>query len=196
MTLHGTSFFGVPSTLLICVMLVMCSTHADEKAPEEVPAPPEVALTAGTWENVQEFVAKHPGKIVIVDIWSTSCLPCMTEFPGLVALKKAHPEDVVCISYNVDYSGIKSKPAETYRARVEKFLVKNEATFTNILSTQAADEVFEKLKLASIPAVYVYGRDGKLAKRFDESLLEDGEEEAFTYKKDINPFVEDLVSKK
>lgn len=165
-------------------------------ATEETPAVPEVKLKAGTWDDVKQIITMNPGKIVIVDVWSTSCLPCMTEFPGLVALKKQYPDDVVCVSFNVDYSGIKSKPAESYRPKVEKFLNKQEATFTNILSTKAADEVFEELKLVSIPAVYVYGRDGMLAKRFDDSLLEEGEEEAFTYKKDINPFVDGLVAKK
>ena len=56
-----------------------------------------------------------------------------------------------------------------------------------------AEAVFGELKLVSIPAVYVYDREGKLAKRFDSSLLTDGEEEAFTYKDDINPFVDELL---
>ena len=33
----------------------------------------------------------------------------------------------------------------------------------------------------------------KLLKRFDDSLLVDGKEEAFTYKDDINPYVEGLL---
>jgi hypothetical protein len=53
--------------------------------------------------------------------------------------------------------------------------------------------VFQSLELSSIPAAYIYGTDGKLLKRFDDSLLVDGKEEAFTYKDDINPFVEGLL---
>ena len=45
-----------------------------------------------------------------------------------------------------------------------------------------------KLKLASIPAVYVYGIDGELKKRFDESSGK-----AFSYEHDINPLVEELL---
>lgn len=168
---------------------------ADEKTVIETPevADPEVLLTDGTWKDVESVIEKHKGKVVIVDIWSTSCLPCMTEFPHLVALQKTHGEKLICISFNVDYVGIKSKPASFYRERVEKFLTKEKAALVNILSTTESDKVFQTLELSSIPAVYVFGTDGKLAKRFDDSLIEDGKEEAFTYKEDINPFVEDLL---
>ena len=165
--------------------------HAGEKtvAAEEA----KIALTAGTWDNVLEQVKANKGRIVIVDLWSTSCLPCMTEFPNLVELQKTHGDKLACISFNVDYVGIKSKPAEFYRERVQAFLTKQKATFSNILCTVESDKIFEKLELSSIPAVYVFDAEGKEVKRFDDSLLDDGEEEAFTYKADINPFVKNLV---
>ena len=53
-----------------------------------------------------------------------------------------------------------------------------------------------KGKLKSVDAdskSIVIEAEGKEVKRFDDSLLEDGEEEAFTYKADINPFVKSLV---
>jgi thiol-disulfide isomerase/thioredoxin len=165
--------------------------HAEEKAVAAEEA--KITLTAGTWDNVLEQVKANKGRIVVVDIWSTSCLPCMTEFPNLVELQKTHGDKIACISFNVDYVGIKSKPAEFYRERVQAFLTKQKAAFPNILCTVESDKVFEKLELSSIPAVYVFDAEGKEVKRFDDSLLEDGEEEAFTYKADINPFVKSLV---
>ena len=76
---------------------------------------------------------------------------------------------------------------------MEEFLKKENASFTNILCTTESDKVFEALELSSIPAVYVYDAEGKLAQRFDDSMLDDGEEEAFTYEKDINPFLKSLL---
>ena len=182
--------------LLLAGSELSASPFADEKPVVETSKvdDPEVRLTAGTWKDVEVLVAKHAGKIVVVDVWSTSCLPCMTEFPHLVAMHRKHGEKVVCISFNVDYVGIKSKPAATYAKKVEQFLQKHKATCTNILSTMPSDEIFQSLELPSIPAAYVYGTDGKLLKRFDDSLLVDGKEEAFTYKDDINPFVEKLLA--
>ena len=164
--------------------------NAEDKAAVE---DAKISLTAGTWDSVLEQVKVNKGRIVVVDIWSTSCLPCMTEFPNLVELQKTHGDKIACISFNVDYVGIKSKPAEFYRERVQAFLTKQKAMFPNILCTVESDKVFEKLELSSIPAVYVFDAEGKEIKRFDDSLLEDGEEEAFTYKADINPFVKSLV---
>ncbi len=169
---------------------------ADEKAASNTvveASAPEVQVTAGSWKDVEAVVKANRGKIVVVDIWSTSCLPCMTEFPNLVAMHNEYKGKVVCVSFNVDYVGIKNKSEEYYRPRVEDFLKKQKATFTNILSSKESDKIFETLELSSIPAVYVYDTEGKVAKRFDDSLFEDGEDEAFTYKKDVNPFVKALV---
>lgn len=156
----------------------------------------EVQLLNGTWKDVETLVRQHRGKVVVVDIWSTSCLPCMTEFPNLVRIHREQNKDIVCVSFNVDYAGIKKKPPETYRPRVEEFLRREKADCINFLCTDAADEVFQSLELSSIPAVYVYDRTGRLAKRFDGSLLEGDEEEAFTYKDDIDPFLAELLKAK
>src|SRR6187401_2060375 len=87
--------------------------NADEKRVAEESSEgdaADVTLTAGTWKDVEGLIKQQQGKIVVVDIWSTSCLPCMTEFPHLVAMQRAHKEHLVCVSFNVDYVGIRNKP--------------------------------------------------------------------------------------
>lgn len=177
--------------ILIILPLSDSPSCADEKAATTQET--KISLQAGTWDDVQKLIKDSKGRIVVVDIWSTSCLPCMTEFPNLVELQKTYGDKITCISFNVDYVGIKSKPAEFYRERVTTFLTKQKATIPNVLCTVESDKVFEALELSSIPAVYVYDASGKEVRRFDDSLLEDGEEEAFTYKADINPFVKTLI---
>ena len=152
-----------------------------------------ITLKAGTWADVRKFIGASKGKIVVVDFWSTSCLPCKKEFPNLVKLDRDYPDDVVCVGVNLDYAGIRSKPPEYYRPRVEKFLKEQEASFRNYLSTTEAFEFLEQIDVASMPAVFVYDGAGKLAKRFDSSLLEEGEDEPFTYADDINPFITSLL---
>ena len=186
---------GIGAAAMAGVMVLTSAIAEEKTAPAGNSKADTVTLTAGTWKDVEELVKEQKGKVVVVDIWSTSCLPCMTEFPHLVEMHHAHKDKVVCVSFNVDYVGIKNKPSDFYRPRVQEFLTKQKATFTNILCSTESDKVFESLELSSIPAVCVYDADGKLAKRFDDSLLEDGEEEAFTYKKDIDPFVNGLVER-
>ena len=153
----------------------------------------DVSVVPGTWNDLRRYVRSQKGKVVVVDIWSTSCVPCMEEFPRLVQLQNTMSKDVVCVSFNIDYAGAKKKPPEYFRPRVEKFLRYSKARFRNYLCTTEADVLYKELELTSIPAVYVYGADGQLARRFDASLLEHGKDEPFTYAKDVVPFVKRQV---
>lgn len=166
------------------------ATAAKEKEAEpETPA--EIPLKIATWEEVEQQVATHAGKVVVLDLWSTSCQPCIREFPNLVALQKKFPEGVVCMSVNSDYFGTKSKPPEYFVERVTAFLTEQNATFDNYLCSVSSDELYAQLKLASIPAVLVYGTDGKLVNRFDNDEMKYGDE--FTYPDHVIPLVEQLL---
>ena len=168
-------------------------------------APPATVGESGVelkilgWDEIEKLIAGHRGKIVVVDLWSMSCVPCMKEFPGLVDLHKLHHKDVACVSLSCDYSGIKAKPPETYRDKVHSFLAKQEATFDNVLSSLESDELLDKYEVAAPPAVFVYGRNGKLIKRINNEQDEYADKEkgkaGFTYEDDITPFVEGLIGK-
>ena len=160
--------------------------------PAATPAatPPEIDLQILDFEALQKLIASKKGKVVVVDAWSTSCPPCMKEFPHLVALHKKHnPEDLACISLSFDYEGIGS-PEQT-KPKVLDFLKSQGATFDNVLSQDESDVLYRKLELASVPAVFVYDRDGKLVKRFDNEKAAT-EAEAFTYQQ-VGELVEQLL---
>ena len=91
------------------------------------------SVTVKTWKETEELIASHKGKVVVVDIWSTWCGPCVQEFPGLVKLHQQHGGEVVCISLNLNYSGAKDETPEDSREEVLKFLNKQKADVPNIL---------------------------------------------------------------
>lgn len=129
--------------------------------------PVMVKLELKDYDGLQALIASKKGKVVVVDVWSTYCDPCMKEFPGLVGLhKKYGPEKVACISMCTNYSGI-GKPDDEL-AEPLKFLEKQGATFDNLLSTDADEALYKKLKIGSVPCIFVYDADGKLAKLFDK----------------------------
>ena len=162
----------------------------DTKATEATPT--KIDLKVVDWQGVQERVAAQKGKIVVLDAWSTTCGPCVKEFPNLVKLHREFvSKGVACMSYNCDYDGIPNKPPEHYRDRVVKFLEKQDAVFENLMANVSLEELMDKMDLASIPAVYVYGRDGKLVKRFDNEKIKSDQDE-FTYEQ-ITQLVEDLL---
>lgn len=163
---------------------------AAEQATETL-APADVKLKTANWEEVLSEVKKHNGKVVVLDIWSTSCQPCLREFPHLVNLSQTYPENLVCLSLNTDYYGSTKKPPEYYEESVRKVLSDLNATFDNYLCTSPSDELYEEMKLASIPAVYVFGPEGEIAERFDNDEQKYGEE--FTYADHIIPKIESLL---
>jgi thiamine biosynthesis protein ThiC len=62
-------------------------------------------LTPVDHTGLMQEVARQRGKVVVLDCWSTSCPPCVKEFPGLVRLAAAHPDRVACLSLALDYDG-------------------------------------------------------------------------------------------
>lgn len=153
------------------------------------------------WKETFSRIKKLKGKVVVVDIWSTSCLPCMREFPNLVKLQNDHPKDVRCVSINIDYTGLDddfepiSKPSVKTQQRVMSFLTKKKSKLINIICTDTDEDVYKQVDFASIPAVYVFDKNGKLRKLFYNDDMEYGKE-GFEYKKHILPLVEKLRAEK
>ena len=161
------------------------------EAPAQVPGPATVRLV--DLAGLEAEIASHAGKVVIVDCWSTSCPPCVKEFPHLIELQKSHGDRVVCISISFDYEGIDA--AEDLLPPVQKFLDKVGAGgIVNLLCTEESDAVYRKLDLVSVPAVYVYGADGTLAQRFDEDDATKRLKRPFTYD-DVGAVVDRLLGK-
>jgi thiol-disulfide isomerase/thioredoxin len=152
------------------------------------PAHEEVQLSIVDFEGIQQRIADHRGKVVVMDAWSTSCPPCLAEFHNLVELHKSHAgKDVACISLSFDFEGL-GKPEEQQEP-VLKFLRSQGATFDNLLASEESDTLYRKFKLAAVPAVFVYDRAGQLRKRFDNEQAK-SKAEAFTYEQ-----VRELVAK-
>lgn len=125
-------------------------------------------------------VAAHRGKVVVLDCWSTSCPPCVREFPGLVRLAAAHPQGVACLSLSFDYEGLGS-PEEAAKG-VREFLASVGAErIENLLSREEADVMYRKLELDSVPAVFVWRPEGSLARRFDDDDAKRRLGRPFTY---------------
>lgn len=104
--------FGIAITAGLAGMVV----DADESITDEV------HLRLVDHDELSKEIAKAKGRVVVLDCWSTSCAPCIREFPGLVALhnRYGHGKDVVCMSLSLDYEGI-GKP-EAVQGRVLEFL--------------------------------------------------------------------------
>ena len=117
---------------LLAVSVVGCGNSSNESAPNSKaiavadsavakstePIAPEVSADIKSWKEVQEWVASQQGKVVVLDIWSNSCLECVREFPHFVQLHNELQPQVACASLNVDhYGGDVDISEEASRAR-------------------------------------------------------------------------------
>jgi thiol-disulfide isomerase/thioredoxin len=137
----------------------------------------DVRLAIKNHDQLMELIATKRGKIVVVDVWSTFCDPCVKEFPGLVRLhKKYAPEKIACLSLCVNFSGL-GKPEDEIEEPLQ-FLKAQGAVFDNVLSSEPDETLYKKLKIATVPTILVFGRDGKLLKAF-ENEVKYSEVEAF-----------------
>ena len=151
----------------------------------------QVSLKVLDFDGIQQLVASHRGQVVVMDAWSTSCLPCLEEFPHLVELHQRWGADrVACISLSFDYEGLDS--VDDIKPRVLDFLKRSGATFDNVLSSEESDGLYRKFDLASVPAVFVYDRAGNLRKRFDNQRAK-SKAERFSYAQ-VGQLVEELLS--
>jgi thiol-disulfide isomerase/thioredoxin len=149
-----------------------------------------VSVEVRSWSEFQDWVAKQKGKVVVVDVWSTSCGECVKEFPRFVELHNRLGDKIVCASFSIDFYGVGSP--EELKPRVLEFLTEKKATSSNFLSSTADEEVMEALDVASIPAALIYDQSGALKKTFRNDN-EDYGPGGFNYEEHINPFVEELL---
>jgi thiol-disulfide isomerase/thioredoxin len=146
-----------------------------------------------SWDQTQKRLEQFRGKIVVLDVWSTYCDPCVREFPNLVALQRRFADKVRCISFDTDYTGAVREPPESLRKPVLDFLSKHDASgLFNVISSDPSEDFYNKIHLGGPPAVFVYDQAGKLVKRFDNSQNSKAVE--FTYNRDVFPLVEKLIS--
>ena len=153
---------------------------------------PSVDVALIDYDGLQESIASFAGKVVVVDIWSTACPPCMKEFPHLVELSQKYPDKLACISLNVDFMGLPRETPESHLAKVKEFLVKQEAsTVTNYVASEPDSDILQKYDVASMPAIIVIDVDGeKAATITDSNAGEDG----LSYAGDVVPQVEALLA--
>lgn len=187
---RGMGWAGIMAFLVISGG---CGSKPPAAPAPSVAAEPGVSIRLVDHAEVEAERAKHAGKVVVLDCWSTSCPPCVKEFPGLVKLQETFGDRVACLSLSFDYEGIGS-PEEVV-PRVEGFLQKVGAgTIVNLVAREDADALYQKMDLVSVPAVFVWNPDGSLARRFDDEMASQELGRPFTYE-DIAAAVEACLAR-
>lgn len=149
------------------------------------PAKPAITVATKNSEELEELIAGHKGKIVIVDLWTRSSEPCLAELPQLQALQEKYSDDVAAISLNLDHTE-GNVADEAARKKVLAKLTELKMNTINVMSSETRSDVLGEQGLFGIPAVIVYDRNGKFHKCFDG--------EGFNFELQIFPLIEVMVS--
>lgn len=181
---------------LLVVALSCCVGCSGETGPAPVvteqdsPGPVEpdgwqATLVPVTFEAWQAELQALKGRIVVVDMWATWCLPCIERFPHMVQLAEEYSGRGVefvsmCLDDREDQDSIDL---------ARRFLSEQQARFPNYLMDEVVTQAFEKLDLLGIPAVFIYGPSGDLRYR----LTGDDPNNQFT-DADVNDAIEELLA--
>ena len=152
-----------PATMVLFLALVAAS-GCNEPGPESKPenAAPDLVL-----ENVDGSgtvsLSEQQGKVVLVDLWATWCVPCIAELPHLQAMSdELTPDDFMMLGIVLD-SG--------EREEVVDFLAEKEVTYTQVMGKEDTGEAFGPF--LGYPTKYLIDRDGRVVKRYLGSIGED-----------------------
>lgn len=134
--------------LLLCLLPV-----AAARADVDLSKPLDLKFTAVDGSKVD--LASLRGKVVLLDFWATWCPPCRGEVPNVVAAyKKYHDKgfDIVGISLDQDKSALLS------------FTKDHDMTWPQYFDGNGWDnKISKEFGIDSIPAMYLVGKDGKVA---------------------------------
>jgi thiol-disulfide isomerase/thioredoxin len=146
------------------VLLVLLAWLAPPAAAQ--PAEANVTVKPVSYDQMIQTLSNLKGKVVVVDFWADYCIPCKKEFPHLVEMHRKYGKDgLAAVSVSVD--DISTKGVED---RVRKFLESQKAAFTNLILNEKPEVWVDKLKIEAVPAVFVFGRDGKIVKKFTDEV--------------------------
>ncbi len=159
--------FGLLGLSALLVMAGRPAAPAQEKAAG-------VDVRVVKYDGLADAVSGLRGKVVLVDFWGIDCGPCKKAFPHVLEMQRKYGADgltVVSVAIKLDDDA----PTDRERGRVLKFLQDHGATTTNLLLDEKAAVWQGRLRFDSIPAVYVFNRQGKWYQFKDEFSYDDVE---------------------
>ena len=96
-------------------------------------------------------LADNKGKVILVDFWSSWCIPCRQSFPWMNQLQAQYsPNEFLIIGINLDHD----------RALAEQFLQETPAEFDIIYDPKG--KIAKKYKLKGMPSSLIINKQGEI----------------------------------
>jgi thiol-disulfide isomerase/thioredoxin len=155
----------------LCVLgLVVSGIGQPLRSQQPLAAPIDVKVIK--YPDLTEFVQANKGKVILLDFWATTCLPCKASFFHTVELYKKYADKGLAV-ISVSTDTVDEAEFAKLKTRVLKFLRDQDATFTNVILDETPKLMDDKLRLKSIPCLYVFNREGQWTQFIGDDLKED-----------------------
>ena len=120
-------------------------------------------------QDVEAYVAKNKGKIVVVNVFATWCAPCVTEVPDFVKAHTTYPEEkLAMLGVSIDED----------KQELANFLKEQNIAYPVY---RVGEEFAVKYRIESIPQTYIHDQSGKLYKRFEGMITFEELQEAIEH---------------
>lgn len=142
------------------IQTVAADTPAAIASIASTPVPPTAPIAA---KGFRELLAAQRGKVVLLNLWGTWCVPCLREIPDLVAVENEFSaRGLVLLGVAMDEANTLQSTVEPFRLKYFprfRTWVRNEPDMDTLVSV--VDPAWNEI----LPTSYLIGRDGKVLKK-------------------------------
>lgn len=117
---------------------------------------PEFAAATVDATPVRKTLADYQGKVILLNVWATWCVPCVVEMPSIQKLHEQFADrGLQVIAVSVDDAGGEEK--------IRNFLVEHRLTF--LVLHEPTGAIQRAYQTTGVPETFVIGADGVIRKK-------------------------------
>jgi len=105
--------------------------------------------------KLEKVLAQHRGKLILIDLWASWCVPCLKEMPYLTQLRKKYPEDkIIFLPISLD------KQISSWRETMNRMSMSKNNTY--LLLNASKTSFYKQYKINEIPRYLLFDKDGEI----------------------------------
>lgn len=128
---------------------------------DQRPFPFDFRLRSLSDENTEVSLEDSRGKITVVDVWETTCLPCRHTIPELVTMQERFADDVAFVGINFEKSPGELLPYEEAKKLVDAYQQTQPMNYPCLFGTTEVAELLPGVGTV-YPTLVFIGRTGEV----------------------------------
>lgn len=142
--------------LIILLSIIACDSTQSEKQQAHKY---DVRIEKIDKNKLSGLLDNRDGKVLLINVWATWCIPCREEFPDLVKLATKYKNS------DVEIIGISADFPDEIETKIVPFLKGNDVNFKNYVQNFENDEdlinMLNNEWNGALPATFIFDETGK-----------------------------------